>query len=102
MDLEAERLAPVSRAAGMVGMTVGQKQVSDSSGIDAVTREWEAKLRREIADERYSEMRANYTVVLETPEIEESRPATGAAGPQRGHGAPAVSGPDEPGERQAM
>ena len=46
-----------------------------SEVIAAVKREWEAERRREIADERYDEMRQRYSVVLETPKFEGDSPA---------------------------
>jgi len=60
--------------------------------IGVVTREWEDKRRREIADERYAEMREKYEVVVEMPEIKRNEEA----------GAPTVSGADEADEREAM
>jgi hypothetical protein len=60
--------------------------------IGVVTREWEDKRRREIADERYAEMREKYEVVVEIPEIKRNEEA----------GAPTVSGADEADEREAM
>lgn len=41
-----------------------------SEVIGVVTRDWEDKRRREIADERYAEMRETYEVVVEMPEGE--------------------------------
>lgn len=60
--------------------------------IGVVTRKWEDKRRREIADERYAEMRERYEVVVEMPEIKRNEEA----------GAPTVSGADEADEREAM
>lgn len=41
-----------------------------SEVINVVTREWEDKRRREIADQRYAEMREKYEIVVEMPQIE--------------------------------
>lgn len=47
--------------------------------IGVVTREWEDKRRREIADERYKEMRERYDVIVEMPE---TRDGPSQASPQ--------------------
>jgi len=41
-----------------------------SEVIGMATREWEDQRRREIADERYAEMREKYEIVVELPEIQ--------------------------------
>jgi hypothetical protein len=101
-----EWVGPVSSGFGLHVVKVDEKEDARypplSEVIGVVTREWEDKRRREIADERYAEMRASYTVVVEMPELGEGRPQAKAAGPQSGNDTRAVPGADEPREREAM
>jgi hypothetical protein len=95
---------PVRSGFGLHLVKVNEKEEARdpplSEVVAVVTREWEDKRRREIADRRYAEMRENYTVVLELPEVGEHRPQAEAAGAESGQEAPAV--PAEPVARQAM
>jgi hypothetical protein len=95
---------PVRSGFGLHLVKVNEKEEGRdpplSEVVAVVTREWEDKRRREIADRRYAEMRENYTVVLEMPEVGEHRPQAEAAGAESGQEAPPV--PAEPVARQAM
>jgi len=94
-----EWAGPVRSGFGLHLVKVDEKEEARdpplSEVVGPVTREWEDKRRREIADQRYAGMRDKYAVVVEMPEIEPNEKAGGTA--------PTVRDADEPNnKREAM